>query len=403
MRPPYLVADQNRAVHAFSTQGTETSLTVFYNQWTLARGWTAPVRILSSPQKDKAKVLGAFLDARGIVHVIFFGGHEQEAEIYYARAPVANAGNARAWTRPRMIGGSAGKLSSASLAGDAKGDLFVVYSGYRDGNGLYEVHSTDRGGSWSPPKAVFLTGSADLWVYGIQASLDDRGALHAVWDVPNSSGQAEAAYYSRLETDHEQWSVPVALATIEECLYKANWASVVPYNGELLAMYNCGGPPQRWVRLSRDRGATWTSPVVAFPDRIGENGAPIFLVDSANVLHVVFANRTRDSTTHGVYHSEWSGDRWSDPDAIVSGPQGPHFDPGGVTGVVSQGNVLLVTWSQDPALSGNPISYAYTNLNVPELPLVSSDPRFSIGTLAALFIFLVLTVLVVVWNRKGSA
>ncbi|MBP1684178.1 MAG: hypothetical protein H6Q33_321 [Deltaproteobacteria bacterium] len=404
IKPPYLVADQNRTIHAFSSQRVEASLFVFYNQWTLARGWTPPVKILSSPQKDKATVLGAFLDPDGMIHLIFFGGHEQEAQIYYARARVANADKARAWTRPRMIGGFAGKLSSGSLTGDRKGNLLVLYSGYRDGNGLYEVHSTDRGDSWSEPKPAFLTGSMDLWVYGIQATLDDAGRLHVVWDVPNRAGRAEAAYYARLEADYEHWSVPVVLATIAECLYKANWASILPLNKELLAMYNCGAPPHRSMRRSPDRGTTWTSPVVAFRHLIGENGAPVFLVDNRAGAHVVFSNRSSDSTSHGVYHSEWNGDRWSDPVPIVAGPPGPHFNPGEATGVVSQGNLLFVTWAQDPGLSGNPVSYSYATLSVPELPVVAVEGnRPVVKLLAAVAVLLILSVSLLVQRFRRPA
>jgi len=306
-----------------------------------------------------------------MIHVIFFGGVEQGAEIYYSRAPVLNAGDARAWTPPRMIGDFAGKLISGALVGDDKGNLFVVYSGNRSGNGLYEVHSTDDGDTWSEPRIVFLSGNASLWVFGIQATLDDKGRLHVVWDVPNKVGIAEAVYYARLGTDYKQWSVPIVLATIKECLYKANWASVKSYMEDLIVMYNCGAPAQRWMRRSRDGGTTWSAPVIAFSTLIGENGAPVFLVDSANTLHVIFANRTSDSTTHGVFHSEWNGDRWDHPEPIVSGPPTARFNPGRVTGVVSQGNRLLVTWGQDPALTGNPISYSYSLLNAPELPLVA--------------------------------
>lgn len=400
--PPCLVADRNRTVHAFKSQRVGASLSVFYNRWTLAGGWTPPVKILSSPQKDKATVLGAFLDGTGGVHVIFFGGHEQEAEIYYARARVARAGDARAWTRPRIIGGAAGKLSSGAIVGDDNGNLVVVYSGYRDGNGLYEVHSTDQGHSWSAPKAAYLTGSADLWVYGIQAIIDATGTVHVVWDVPDRAGRAQAADYARLEPDHEHWSVPVALAAIGDCLYKANWASVVSVRDELFAMYSCGAPPRRWMRRSRDRGTTWASPAIAFPNLIGENGAPVFLVDSGNTVHVVFSNRTSDSRIHGVYHSTWTGERWSDPDAIVAGPPGPHFNPGAGTGVVSQGNVLVVTWAEDPALSGNPISYAYTTLSVPELPVVSSESNPMTGLLVAIFSAVVILSVLLVKVRRSA-
>jgi hypothetical protein len=255
------------------------------------------------------------------------------------------------------------------LVGDEKGNLFIVYSGNGEGNGLYEVQSVDSGDNWSEPKPIFLTNSINFWVFGIQAALDNQGVLHVVWDKPNKSGIAEAVYYARLAADHKEWSFPAVLATLKDCLYKANWASVMPYGGEVFIIYSCGAPPHRLMRRSRDGGMTWSDPLLVFPNLIGENGAPVFSIDSRNVLHILFANRTGDSSTHGVFHSDWSGTQWSTPQAIVSGPPTEHFNPAAPMAVVSQGNLLLVTWRQDPGLSGNPVSFSYASLNAPERPV----------------------------------
>jgi len=137
----------------------------------------------------------------------------------------------------------------------------------------------------------------------------------------------------------------------------------------LFLIYNCGGPPKRWLRRSSDGGKTWSEPVVPFPSLIGENGFSAFASDSNNVLHLIFSNRTSDSRIHGAWHSEWTGNKWSDPEPIVSGPQTTRFDPNRVSAVVSQGNIILATWRQDPALIGD-VSYAYAILDTPQLPLV---------------------------------
>ena len=73
MIPPILIADQNRTVHAFSSQGvdrtgSETVQAIVYNQWTLERGWTTPVDIILSPNKE-ARLTDVYLDKDGFFHL----------------------------------------------------------------------------------------------------------------------------------------------------------------------------------------------------------------------------------------------------------------------------------------------------------------------------------------------
>ncbi len=367
---PYLVADQNRTVYAFNSQWTGNDLAVFVTQWTAGNTWTAPVDILLSPNAHQATVLGAFLDPKSMIHVIFFGGTEQGAEIYYSRAPAVNASEARAWSSPKIVGQYAGKLASAALVGDNKGGLFIVYSGNRDGNGLYETHSTDGGKTWTDPKTVFLTNSTNLWVYAIQAALDSQDRLHVVWTVKNVQGTGNAVYYARLESDHKQWGLPIILQATKGGDYQADWASIISYKDKLFVIYDYGFPPQRRMRQSVDGGLNWTDSILPFPTLVGETGHPVFLVDGNNVLHLVFANRTSDNSVHALWHSVWQGNQWSPPDSIVAGPLSPQFDPSRPQAVISQGNVLLATWRQDPGLNGNGVWYSYATLDEPALPTV---------------------------------
>lgn len=372
---PFLVADQNQTVHAFNSQWTGNAgsrdLAVFYNQWTSVKGWSVPVDILLSPNKNQATVLGAFLDVRGTIHLVFFGGIAEGAEIYYSKAPAMNAGAASAWSAPAMIGNHAGSLPSGALTGDDKGNLFVVYTGNGEGNGLYEIHSTDWGATWSETKAVFLTNSDILWVFAIQAALDSKGQLHTVWTVDNKQGNGDAVYYSRLESDHNRWSMPVALQTRKDCSYEADWASILPYKDSLFVVYNCGSPATRWFRRSQDGGRTWSAPSQPF-SLIGENGALVLLTDSKNTLYAILANRTSDSRVHGLWYSTWTGNAWEDPKAIVSGPRSSDFDPSRPKAVVSQGNMLVITWRNDPGPEMFPhVWFTYAKLDAPELPIVT--------------------------------
>ncbi|MBI5653988.1 MAG: exo-alpha-sialidase, partial [Chloroflexi bacterium] len=368
--PPFLVVDQNRTVHAFYSQWIAGELAVYYNQWTVARIWTAPNDILLSPISRQASVQGAYLDPSGMMHAIFFGGIESGAEIFYARAPVASAAQASAWSSPKSVGVNAGKLAAATLSGDAKGNLYILYSGNGQGNGVYAVHSNDAGETWSETKPVFLSNSEVLWSFAIRSALDATGKLHGVWTVVNKQGNGEAVYYARYDPERKQWSIPRVLQSIKECSYEADWASITAYKDEVWAVYSCGAPATRWLRRSRDNGVTWSEPTIPFPFLIGETGPAALMVDSRNALHLVFASRINGTTTHGLWHSVWSGERWSEPDAIISGRQSIDFDPSRPNAIISQGNVLLVTWRQDYGLTPNGVWYSFATLDAPELPVL---------------------------------
>lgn len=387
-KAPYLVADSNKTVHAFNSQKVSEQLVIIYRQWSLERGWTAPIDILLPTEKKQARMMGAFLDQSGMIHLVFFSGDDLSANIYYSNAPAVNAGQAQAWSAPELIGEKAITPSIAALAGDDKGNLFVVYSGKPDGRGLYALSSNDAGDSWSDPIPIFLTYSSELFPGALRMHLEQQGQLHAVWTINNTTGNGEAIYYARRTLDHLQWSEPIELAVVDG--YEADWPSVITYDNEagtrtdeLFVIYQNSQPATRWMRKSYDGGETWTAPIRLFP-HVGEYAHAALLVDSNNDLHMILGNRTGNPPVHGMWHSVWLGGRWSDLDPIVSGhPVGSgfieeRFDPTAPRSVISQGNVLLVTWVTDPSAGRNGVWYSYITLDAPELPVMAlSRPQAS--------------------------
>lgn len=374
--PPVMVADQNRTVHAFSSQwlgeGEEESVrAIMYNRWTLEQGWSTPIDILLSPFKNDARMTGAFLDDMGMIHVTFFGGDNTEAYIYYSRALAVNADRATAWSTPIPVD-AAGDPELAGIIGDGRGNLAIVYSGKRDGLGLYTIYSTDGGDTWTDPTATFLTYSKDLFPVILRLSPSQSGWVNAVWDVRNSEGQGRQINYARLNLDEGQWSEPTELSAVEAGYGVLNPA-VIEYSDMVFVSYN--QTPKIVIRRSSDGGQTWTEPVEPFR-HVGVNGIMSFATDSSDKLHLLWAQRiSGNPDIHGTWHSVWQDGRWSEPEAVVSGPpvrdlEGDQaFDPFEVRAVVSQGNILLVTWRMDPGLKGNGVWYSYILLNSPELPL----------------------------------
>jgi hypothetical protein len=376
--PPSLIADPNRTVHAFAYQqigdeGKEIAIT--YNQWTVKDGWTPPIDVLLSPIKHEARVPSAFLDQAGIVHVAFYGGDETEANIYYSQAPLVRAGQAPAWSKPTLVGDAASSPSLVALTGDDKGDLVILYSGKREGWGLYAVYSADGGDTWTDSAPAFLT-YGDFFPVILKLYRGQSGLIHAVWDVRDIGGNGRQINYANLDPGDRQWSEPVVLAEADTG-YGVLAPTVIEHDGSVFAAYIA--TPKLTMRRSSDDGRTWTEPVTPFR-HTGVNGTLSFAVDSNDDLHLLWAQRiTGSPDIHGMWHSTWQGGGWTEPEAVVSGPmindpfRDQSFDPYNAEAVVSQGNVLMATWRTDPGPQNkaNGVWYSYKRLDAPEAPVVA--------------------------------
>ncbi len=383
--PPKMVADQNRTVHAFTTMplsddpndSGSKEFVVYYSQWTAADGWSKPNDILLSPLKQQARVKDVFLDHAGVIHLVFFGGDEYAANIYYTWAPAAQAADAGAWAPVTAIGPGAITPDVAGLTGDGDGNLVMVYSGnLGEGNSLYAVYSNDGGASWSEPLLVFSTYTLTEKAFDFQIAYGASGAVHLVWNVTDLLGQNVGGYYAQMNNLQDQvWSQPMALDT--QVGLGIAIPAVIEYEGSILILYNNGlegqVPPVQWMLRSDDGGRTWSQPIHAFPTHIGRNGTISFVVDGANVLHVFFGQRTGGNEgqppTHGMWHSVWNNG-WGPLLPVVSAPQSESFDPYDARAVVSQGNVILLTWRTDPGRKDVWPFYSTTTLDVAESPVV---------------------------------
>ena len=382
---PYLFADQDRTVHAFANQWVgeaNKQLAIVYRQWSLDGGWTNPVDVLLSPVGD-ARIIGAFLSQDGMMHVAFWGGDDQKADIFYSKAPAANAGRAPVWSTPVLVGENPDFPPSGALAGDDKGNLVILFSGNIDGNGIFEVHSSDGGDSWSIPEPVFLTDNPGLIPYSVNVYMSQAGQLHAVWNVVTSTGEDMAMYYARLDIAHQQWSDPVLLdKRIEkEGFFGPSFPVIVDNGNTLVVMYNSGnlsssgtvaaGRPVMMVRQSHDGGNTWSNPTVPFPRHLGRSGEHSLVVDSDNVVHAIFMQRI-ELTVNGKYtvidgpwHSELRNNQWSEPQRFST-----KWSPHDMRAVISQGNILLAAWRADPGVGQYGVWYSYKSLDSQELPVV---------------------------------
>ncbi len=384
---PYVVADRDRAVHAFGSRwrgSGDDELALIYSRWTLEGGWTAPESIMPPPYRRQAAVQGVILDRAGQIHLIFFGGDDLDARIYYARAPLWRAGWASSWSSPKIIGRAAITPRAAALASDERGTFVVVYGGRVGAVGLYAVSSRDGGDTWSDPALIAATGDDERRPWAPDLTIGDEGRAHVVWNVVDRRGHNVSGHYARLDlrTGGPDQAIEIDRAVGVENGMGLALPAISRHEDTLITVYNngippSGVPPAHWFRYSSDGGVSWTPAARAFPRHVGRNGRIALVADSADVLHALFGQRIPlqgTDATHGLWHSEWVQDQWSEPEAVVSGPQRPYFDPYEVRAAVSQGNVLLVTWMTDPGLKDGGVWSSHARLPAPELPL---EPVYS--------------------------
>ena len=297
-----------------------------------------------------------------------------------------SAGQAPAWSTPELIGMNALDPASAGLAGDGQGNLVIIYSGDLNGNGVYAIHSADSGHTWSDPMPIFFVNDPQQLPYHLQMFMGSAGKVHAVWNVVNSKGDDIAIYYSRLNIALQNWEEPIILAESIESYaglgagrFGPAYPVIAATGDDVVVLYNAnGGPPTNgrpalWTRLSKDGGQTWTEPVRPFPLHVGLSGAHSLVVDGDGVVHALFLQRIEQMVTDGysaiagVWHSEFRDDRWTEPDRLDLGTMSGYD----VRAVISQGNLLVATWREDPGKEPIGVWSASRTVNASELPVAA--------------------------------
>jgi len=382
---PFLVVDQDKTIHAFVSQWIDDGdrrLAIIYRKWSLSGGWTRPVDIILTSEGD-AQVLGAFLDSSDRMHIIFLAGESRDNAVYHSFAPAANADLSTAWSKPKLIGENL-SLNSAAIIGNDQDNLFIIYSGNKNGNGVYFVSSADAGESWSETSSIFLTNDTNLIPFSLQLAMSPDHQVYATWNVVTSLGVDESLYFANYNILNSKWNTPIVLDNriVSPDYFGPSFPAMVDDGKEILIMYNGGNPfpgrpvdlgrPIQLFQISTDKGETWSRPLGPFPYHLGRSGEHALVLDSNGIPHCLFVQRVESITDDGEYsiisgiwHSAFINGNWTNPDRLVTS-----VAPHDVRAIVSQGNVLMVVWREDPGSGQHGVWFSYTILDTPELPVV---------------------------------
>jgi hypothetical protein len=376
---PILVTGRDQMVHSFASQiyydnTGKTRSGIFYSQWSIQRGWTKTYDIFLASGKSTILVSDVKLDKYDILHLIYTSGDSTQAGIFYSKVPADKAYDATAWSDPILVGDLAMINAGASLGIDLNGYFFLLYTGFRNGPGVYATTSKDNGENWTRPTPIYLVNNSLLIPFGVQISIGSSGKINAVWNVSTSGGQGRSVFYSQLLPGAAYWSFPQELASTPTGLGTSSPNIIELANDELFVVYYA--PPKIVMRHSTDGGITWDSPNTIFARHVGVNGTLALVTDGNKVLHLFFGQRiSGNPDIHGMWHSTWSGNNWTEPDPVISGPRvmngAASFDPFNARAVVIQGNIILVAWRTDPgngAENENGVWYSYLTTNAAVIP-----------------------------------
>jgi hypothetical protein len=334
---PILAGDSEGTAHLFWVYQD-----IIYYMRRNSDGWSKPRDVLLTPGGGPVHSPHVVIDQSGYMHVLWWGVPKGGTDtIYYSRAPVGQAQNASAWSRPTVLfslGGNPFAVPYAlALAPDNGLHALVVFpQGSRFE--LYHVSSTDQGAHWSAPAPI--SASVEQYRPGTPGlAIGPDGVLHAVWtELPEfvSTPPKRSIYYSQSRDNGRTWSTPFELGRRSNY----DFANIVARTANELMVVWEGSAPEagRWYRRSIDHGATWTAAQAIAPF-IGLTGSAQLTVDTAGVVHLVVSANGLGQTA-GLFHWRWVNATWGDATAIAPDLSGEY-----PSATLVNGNELVLAWT----------------------------------------------------------
>ena len=278
-----------------------------------------------------------------------------KGDVFYSKAPLAEAGDPHAWDTPRLV---VSQADSAGILPDNSGSLHLVYGasdadGYR--NSVYQMRSDDGGLSWSEPSLIYETSSAVPSTISGSAAFDAAGRMHVGITIRSQEyGVYSELGYIRSLDGGQTWQPYQVIATQSEAT--PNVSVIVPWIFGADEIHLTWHDPRRMHMWSNDGGTTWSSPIQIIDLGAGFGGANYLAKDSAGVL------RAATGVGNGVYVSTFADSQWRAPEQIENRSMDPH----GQQLVVCQGNQLHVVYD-DRVVKDTTVWYSHKQVDAPHI------------------------------------
>ncbi len=348
---------------------------VYYSVWD-GQKWS-PYNDILVPQADINRIVIA-IDDRDTLHLV-----QGWLSLYHKQADADAAISAAAWTEPRPINTRRGTYYKDIAI--YKDTIHVLYDdlspgGDNVGSDMYYRKSTDRGQTWGVPVALFPDNKGGSSRPHIE--VDKSGGLYAGWDEGwdrlSGLGKAEYSVFMYSPDGGDTWSKPteVTYPTADT----AQLTVAGDGRGGVMLVWRTASSNLIYYMWSTDYGNSWFPPGSIPGILAREWGNPFdaydMAVDSNGHVHLLVVGdlsmeRRQRGVASGVYHLEWDGRRWFEPQPVFEGAWYPSYPKL----VISRGNQFDATWHLDEALwnsvKPSQIWYVHGQSNA---PAVSPEP-----------------------------
>lgn len=366
---PNVTTDSTGGVHLFWASGREVPENRFGGYDTVIYCQPTPT---GCPETFEVAALQQFagefntrpaavVDSLGDIHMLWRG----ETVIFHTSASVIPAPAARHWTSSRRV---SGKNTSyyLNIAQDQRGVLHAVWSenmfqgdlekcfGCSD---IFYRQSTDLGQTWSAPIDLSNT---DWASEKPQIVLGPNNTVYVAWEEGHDfyigKGEPQSSMIIASRDGGLTWEKPTTFIFPGDT--PQSIAAGVDGQGKLVAVWQQVVGLGIYYQVSTDQAQSWSAPklIPGVVTRSIYNDLDDYdmAVDSAGHLHLVLVGRDAQAVAaavnqpqskqplNNVYHLEWNGSGWSEPDPIFTStngdlPEWPRI-------AIANGNQLHIVW-----------------------------------------------------------
>ena len=303
-----LLCDPYQNLHVLWGKGHESGSEIYYRT-DKDGSLSAPLDVLALPDPLAIGLSAVVTTPDPTIHLVWTNQYIH-GDIYYSRAPLAEASNTKAWDKPRLLISPADSVGG--IYADKSGVLHLIYASFEtDGyiNTVYHVRSTDNGLTWGEPALVYQVTTEMPSFLIPTAAIDESGRMYVGITLRSQDyGVYSGVGYIRSLDTGQTWQPYQMVAKQSEAT--PNVSVIAPFAFGKDEIHLTWHDPRRMHMWSSDGGVTWSNPGEIIQLGAGFGGANFLAKDSAGVLRAV------TGVVGGVYVSTFNGTQWLVPERI---------------------------------------------------------------------------------------
>jgi len=284
---------------------------ILYSRWD-GNEWLGPETIIQNLDGVPLQ-LTVYADSQNRLMLAWVDGGS--GDLLFSWANLDQAHLSSAWVETIVLPSPSQLIGAPDIIVDATGRIVVAYAvKYNENRGVYIVHSTDNGASWSPYMKAFDSQQAQ-WDYvdNPKITLSGDGTLHLLFTRGAlRGGETVGLYYSQSLDGGVNWTDPQIVGEGE-----ISWSEITAYNTQTvhrLWQEDNGLVVANLSQESQDGGKTWghvfditnvaeqSSPVALATNGMGD----MYLIQLVRNDTASFSNQEKIT----LKDWKWDGSQW---------------------------------------------------------------------------------------------